>query len=40
MIEVILINSVIRKQCVVIDDVVTKIENGMLRWFVHLERMQ
>ena len=32
-------NSVIREKCGVKEDVVTKIEKGMLRWFGHVERM-
>ena len=32
-------NSIIREQCGVKEDVVTKIEKGMLRWFGHAERM-
>jgi hypothetical protein len=32
-------NSVIRKKCGVNEDVVTKIEMGMLRWFGHVNRM-
>ncbi|XP_063542355.1 uncharacterized protein LOC134750982 [Cydia strobilella] len=32
-------NSVIREKCGLSEDVVTKIEKGMLRWFGHVERM-
>ena len=32
-------NEVIRKRCGLKDDIVTRIEKGMLRWFGHLERM-
>jgi hypothetical protein len=32
-------NEVIRKECGVKEDVVTKIEKNMLRWFGHVERM-
>ncbi|CAH1645106.1 unnamed protein product [Spodoptera littoralis] len=32
-------NSVIRERCGLKDDVVTRIEKGMLRWFGHVERM-
>jgi hypothetical protein len=32
-------NDVIREECVVKEDIVTKIEKNMLRWFGHLERM-
>ena len=32
-------NSVIRERCGVNEDVVTKIEKGMLRWFGHVEMM-
>lgn len=32
-------NSVIRESCGLKEDVVTKIEKGMLRWFGHVERM-
>jgi hypothetical protein len=33
-------NKVIRKECGVKEDVVTKIEKYMLRWFGHVERME
>uniref|UniRef100_A0A2H1WZZ7 SFRICE_022573 n=1 Tax=Spodoptera frugiperda TaxID=7108 RepID=A0A2H1WZZ7_SPOFR len=32
-------NSVVREKCGLKDDVVTRIERGMLRWFGHVERM-
>jgi hypothetical protein len=32
-------NDVIREECGVKEDVVTKIEINMLRWFGHVERM-
>jgi hypothetical protein len=32
-------NEVIREECGVKEDVLTKIENNMLRWFGHVERM-
>ena len=32
-------NSVMREHCGMIEDVVTKIEKGTLRWFGHVERM-
>ena len=32
-------NSVIRERCGVEEDVVIRIEKGMLRWFGHIERM-
>ncbi|KAF9815912.1 hypothetical protein SFRURICE_009810 [Spodoptera frugiperda] len=32
-------NSVVREKCGLKDDVVTRIEKGMLRWFGHVERM-
>jgi hypothetical protein len=32
-------NEVIREECGVKEDVVTKIEKNMLRWFGHVERM-
>jgi hypothetical protein len=32
-------NEVIREKCGAKEDVVTKIENNMLRWFGHVERM-
>jgi hypothetical protein len=31
--------QVVRKECGVKEDVVTKIEKNMLRWFGHVERM-
>ncbi|XP_049870886.1 uncharacterized protein LOC126370141 [Pectinophora gossypiella] len=33
-------NSVIRQRCGVKDDIVTRIEKGMLGWFGHVERMK
>lgn len=33
-------NNVIRLQCGLKDDVVTKIEKGMLEWFGHMERLE
>ena len=35
----ILRNKVVRECCGIKEDVVTKIENSMLRWFGHVERM-
>ena len=32
-------NTIIRDKCGLKEDVVTRIEKGMLRWFGHLERM-
>jgi hypothetical protein len=32
-------NEVIREDCGVKEDVVTKIENNILRWFGHVDRM-
>ncbi|KAF9790000.1 hypothetical protein SFRURICE_002365 [Spodoptera frugiperda] len=32
-------NSVVREKCGLKDDLVTRIEKGMLRWFGHVERM-
>jgi hypothetical protein len=32
-------NEAIREECGVKEDVVTKIEKNMLRWFGHVERM-
>ena len=32
-------NEVIRERCGVKEDVVTRIDKGMLRWFGHVERM-
>jgi hypothetical protein len=34
-----ILNEVIRDECGVKEDVVTKIEKNMLRWFGHIERM-
>jgi hypothetical protein len=32
-------NEVIREECGVKEDIVTKIEKNMLKWFVHVEGM-